>query len=490
MLAQSRMTDTSRRVISNARLRVLGYAVGAGLHFAIIVMIARYLGTEGFGHYTFILAFVSVFQLFADLGIRHILIRDIAVNREHFATRLGLARTVLWFLSLLSLGLIVLLANVLQLTDELRQSTYLAGLAAIVTFYGLGYSAVLRAFEEMEWDILVFVLHKVIFIALIWGTVHTDLRLYGVFGAMLVANSGQYLLYWGLVRIRHGRAKLSIDLQAAWALLCDAVPLGIAEVLRRLTWQTDKLLLVALGTPVAAGLFSAGYKFIEAMQPFTTNLTLPLFPVFSRLARVSHSELLRAYARSLKFLYVLGLPLAVMLFVFSDRLVVLFFGAPYHAAAMSLKVLSPVVILLLPAAVYSYVCTALGRQRLYLGCVAVALGVNIGLDVLLIPRYSHVGAAVGTLGAEIVLFLSALLIMHRLDRTFTGLRLLWRPLLASVAVGFCCWCVADQALTLVLAGVLTGSAAYLALLLLLQTFTPPERLLLRDVLWFRLKSIT
>ena len=50
---------------------------------------------------------------------------------------------------------------------------YIAGLAAIVTFFSLGYSAVLRGFEEMEWDILGFVLHKAIFIALIWLTVQT-----------------------------------------------------------------------------------------------------------------------------------------------------------------------------------------------------------------------------------------------------------------------------------------------------------------------------
>ena len=102
---------------------------------------------------------------------------------------------------------------------------------------------------------------------------------------MLLANASQWCYFWVLVSIRHGRAKLSLDLAASWVLLSDAFPLGMAEILGRLTQHVGKILLAALGTPMALGLFSAAYKFLEAMSPFTTNLTLPLFPVFSRLAQ-------------------------------------------------------------------------------------------------------------------------------------------------------------------------------------------------------------
>src|SRR3990172_717922 len=168
------MNETAQRVMQNSVLRVGGYAIGAGLYFLTIILTARYLGTERFGNFAFILAFVSIFQLVVDMGVRNILIRDIAVDKAHFAQKLGVARTLLWILSCLTMVLIVLVANVLHVSEEVRQSIYLAGLAVIVTFYGLGYSAVLRAFEEMEWDILGFVLHKVVFIGLIGSMISTD----------------------------------------------------------------------------------------------------------------------------------------------------------------------------------------------------------------------------------------------------------------------------------------------------------------------------
>src|SRR2546430_5251251 len=131
------MATTGKHVLNNSIVRAAGYASGAAVFFVTVVMIARYLGAEGFGHYSLIIALVGIFQLVADMGVRNILVRNIALEHENFQTHLGIAQTLLWMLSLVSLGCIVLLANLLGLTPEVRQSRDFAGLAPIVTFYDL-----------------------------------------------------------------------------------------------------------------------------------------------------------------------------------------------------------------------------------------------------------------------------------------------------------------------------------------------------------------
>jgi O-antigen/teichoic acid export membrane protein len=484
------MSNIGQRVLKNSLFRVGGYAVGALVFFATIVLIARYLGTEDFGQFAFIMAFVGIFQLVADMGVRNIVIRDIALDKANFRRYLGVARTLLWLCSLLSLLGIVGLANLLSLSEAVRQSTYIAGLAVIFIFHGLGYSAVLRAFEEMEWDILGFVLHKVVFIALIWGVTQTAWGLRGVFAAMLLANAGQWLYFWCLVGVRHGRAKLVLDLPAVRTLFVEAFPLGIAEILKRLTRHIDKLLLAALGTPVALGLFSAAYKFLEAMVPFTVNLTLPLFPVFSRLAQETPQRFFKAYEQSLKFLYVMGTPLAVVLCVLAERIVVLCFGEAYREAASTLRILALTVILVLPTSMYGYVFTALGQQRVYMGCVTVALVINAGLALLLIPLYGHLGAALGVFAGEAVLFLCGLIMLQRLGGSLASLRLMARPLLAGLALGLCCWIVRDMPLASMGLGVSSGLVMYACVLGLLHTFTPREQTLLLDAMRVRVGGVT
>src|SRR5215831_9969534 len=120
------MSDISRRVLNNSLFRAAGYAIGAAVFFVTIVLIARYLGAEGFGHFSFIIALVGIFQLVADMGVRNILVRDIALDKANFRKYLGIARALLWMLSLISMGCIVMLANLLDLTAEVRQSMYIA----------------------------------------------------------------------------------------------------------------------------------------------------------------------------------------------------------------------------------------------------------------------------------------------------------------------------------------------------------------------------
>ena len=91
------MSETSKRVVKNSLSRLSGYAVGAGLFFMTFVLIARYLGVEGFGRFSSILACVGIIQRLADMGVRNILVRNMAVDRENFALYLGIARTLMWF---------------------------------------------------------------------------------------------------------------------------------------------------------------------------------------------------------------------------------------------------------------------------------------------------------------------------------------------------------------------------------------------------------
>jgi O-antigen/teichoic acid export membrane protein len=440
----------------------------------VVVVIARYLGVEGFGHYSFVMAVAGVFQLLADMGVRNIVIRDLAVAPELVRDRLAVARTLLVILSLLSLGGIALVAWTIDLPLEVRQSLLLAGVAVMTTFYALGYSAVLRAFEHMDQDILGFVAHKALLLALVFAVSRTAWGLRGVFVATAIANAGLYLYYRTLVSRRHGVTRLSRDLGAAWALMAESFPLGVAEVVRRLAWQVDRLVLTALAGPVAVGLFSTAYKFLEAAKPLAENLTLPLFPVLSRLARDSRTAAFDTYARGLRILYALAVPAAVVLAVLAEPIVRLLFGPSYRPAATALALMAPVVVLMLPTSLYGFLFTALGLQRRYTACVTAALVTNLGLDLLLIPRWSYRGAAVATLAGESALFLAGAFVLHRLGGGWAPFALLWRPAVAAVAPIVLCGLVRDRGWALVAVGTAASLAGYVVALVALGAFTRAE----------------
>jgi O-antigen/teichoic acid export membrane protein len=459
------------RVAKNSALRAGGYTLGAAMFFVAVIVIGRHLGVEDFGHYSFIVALVGVFQSMADMGVRNVFIRDVAVEPESVRARLGVARTLLVALSLVSLAGISALAFLLSLPREVRLAMCLAGVASMVTFSALGYSAVLRAFERMDVDIFGFVAHKALFLVLMLAVARARLGLLGVFGGLLLANLGLYAYYRALVERHHGRSRLSLDFRAALRLLTESFPLGTAEVLRRLLWQADRLVLTALSSAGAVGLFSAAYKFLEAAQPLAQNITLPLFPGFSRMARTDPERLRVSCERSLRLLFVISVPGAVILGLLAERILVTVWGRQYMAAAPALAVMAPVAALLLPTSLFAYFFTALERQRLYALSVAAGLGVKLVLGGLLVPGLAHVGAGIASLAAETTVLATGLLLLRRLGVRRTGVMQLHRPLLAALPLAGLCWVTRGLSLWWLLAGALLGVACYGLLLPLLGGVT-------------------
>jgi len=471
--------SNGRRVLRNSLLRGAGFVLGSGLQFLTIVVVARYLGVAGFGRFSLVMAIGGLFQIVVDMGVRNVVVRDLAVDRERLAERVGVARTLVLLLSGASLAVVAVLALAV-FEGELRQALLIGGVAMLVTMYSLVYGSVLRAFEEMDLDIAGFVLHKLVLVALVGVVAGTAWGLRGVFLAMLVANLCQLLYYQLLVRVRHGRTRLSGDLRAAWRLLEASFLLGVAELLRRSTWYADRLLLAALATPAALGLFTTAYKFVEAMRPLAMNLTLPLFPALSRMAVESRERLACAFERSLKFLAVAGLPPALLLAVYAERLVTLLFSQEFAGAAPALRLLAPVLLLQLPAALFTYVFTALGWQRAWGISAGLCLSVNLVMNLVLIPRFAASGAAVALLLSELTLLGTGLAFLKSLTGRLPALAPLGRPLAAAAAMAVPCWLAREAALPLAAGGALGGSLLYIAVLLGLGTFSRGELSAMRD----------
>ncbi|MFH2104715.1 MAG: oligosaccharide flippase family protein, partial [Parcubacteria group bacterium] len=68
----------ARKVAHNTMIQFAGKALGTVLALVTIAFMTRYLGQKGFGEYTTIIAFLSVFATMADLGLYMVVTREIS----------------------------------------------------------------------------------------------------------------------------------------------------------------------------------------------------------------------------------------------------------------------------------------------------------------------------------------------------------------------------------------------------------------------------
>jgi O-antigen/teichoic acid export membrane protein len=417
----------SQRIARNITLLLSSELVGFGILFCITVLIARYLGSTGFGYYSFVLAFVGLFQLIAESGLGTILIREIAVDRKNLPSLLGSSKSLIWILSIAVLALILLTASFISMEDTVRKATFIMGAAVLATVHAMGYNSVFRAMEEFEYNAIGFVLHKVILLTLTVIVIKFRLGLVEIALSYLVSNVTLWFFYYLVVRRRYLRPKMSVNINQWKRLISEAAPIGIASILRKISWQVDILILSAMGTAASVGLFSAPYKIIHAFNMISGTLAIPLFPFFSRLAKVSTEDVFHACEKNLKFLFIISIPLTVILTALSYPIVSMVYGEKFLNSHSALQILGFVLLFLFPSSQFLYIFSALGKQKLYTVSSFLSLILNIVLDLILIPKLDFIGACIGTLVAESALFGISLYFIKSMSSDFSLVRASWKP---------------------------------------------------------------
>lgn len=158
-----------------------------------------------------------------------------------------------------------------------------------------------------------------------------------------------------------------------------------------------------------------------------------LFPVISSLeSRGDRWGVANAYVQSVRHMAMLALPLAVGGVVFARPLLHLLFGAAYGPAATPLAVLlfgAALVALTQPA---TSVILSRDRQRFLLVTAVVTAGVNVLLDLLVIPVYGAVGAAAANVAIQALLLIVQSVFVIRVLPATVPLASLARTLAAVV----------------------------------------------------------
>jgi O-antigen/teichoic acid export membrane protein len=188
----------------------------------------------------------------------------------------------------------------------------------------------------------------------------------------------------------------------------------------------------------------------------------------------------RTLRLSIKLLVLLALPLAAVVTLLADFMIGTLGGAeflPHGAIALRLVMWS------IPIgwinSVTNYAIVSLGlERRLTIGFVVGVLFNMVG-NILLIPRFGYVAAALTTVASEMVLLLLFNVYLRQRLEPIGWVNLLWRPVAAAGLMAGGMWLGMQIHVAL---GVVAGLALYGVGLWLLRVFGAEERGVLAQVL--------
>ena len=413
-LARQPTTDTHRfRVpphlheIVSAAKAVLGIRVGASaLNYIVIVVLARMLGSDAYGVYTYVFAWLAILSLVARVGLPaaavHYLPNYVATAQWHLVA--GFLRTALRSIVGVAMAIGILAALVVVgLRDDIDDEMYvplLCGLLALpIPAVAVHYSQVGRAFGWVKWAYgPPQFLHPVLVLAgatgLWLGNAHSATTIVlAALGASLALAALQAWVYRQRLRPQLTNVQAAAR-DPRW--LRAGLTLLVVDGLWFALSQIDVLLLGGYVPASEIGHYGAAVRVSMLVHFFMQAMVSLAEPRMAALWSDHKLEQMRAVWRdTLRFAILPTIAVTVVIVALGRDLLGLF-GAEFESAYSALTVLALGNLCSVAVGPSLPALKAAGRRRPAAIVFACACVVAVALDVILIPLYGTTGAAVGT----------------------------------------------------------------------------------------------
>ena len=467
------------RTLRNSMLVVGARALAKLAVFVVVVLLWRHLGAEPYGRFATMVVYVTLVGVVADLGLQTVFIRDASRDRRVFTRYLANLLSARLFLSLVAL---VILAVALRL---LSPALFPYTLPAFVLLLTTSYSSLLRAVFYIRGRLGYEAIAIVAEALLLLGLTIVAIGRHATWDVFLWVYAVTYLftcLFPFVVLRWRWRERVTIRLEPAFVrrLLAAGLPLALGFTITTVYAQLDLVLLQLFKNFQVVGWYSAANKYIDAVAWVPQSAMGAVFPALALLSAGDRRRLAFAYQKSYKMLAILGLPLAVGIGVTADSIVHLTRG--FEQSIPALRILAPSVVLLFVNNAFIYTLTAINRQVDFTRLALFTLAVNVALNLVLIPPYGYLGAAVASTLTECALFAGGwwLLRRHRLALRMVGS--VGRVLVSAALMGATVYLIRSWPLGLVAP---VGAAIYVAALVVLRALDAEEWSIIRSGLTSR-----
>ncbi|MCK4820743.1 polysaccharide biosynthesis C-terminal domain-containing protein, partial [bacterium] len=161
--------------------------------------------------------------------------------------------------------------------------------------------------------------------------------------------------------------------------------------------QIDRLSIGYFLSPVEVGVYGAAWSIVALLLFIPQAFSFLALPIFSKLfSKQSITELREIFKKIAKTMFEISLPILLCVIIMSKDILTILYGKDYAVGATALSILGLGVFsesILGPAA---DCLVGAGKTRAPLIATSVGCLVNIILNILLIPIYGIIGAALAT----------------------------------------------------------------------------------------------
>ena len=426
-----------KQLMKNVSWLFVAKSVPSAANILELIILARVLGLELFGMLTLVIAYVRIINSLLDFRVWESVVKYVGEfiekkEVEHALSMIKFSYIVDFVTGLVAFAVCILLAGfaneVFIKSPDGFDLVLIFSFSLVVATVNSTSEALFRVFDRFKTIVFVQSAKAVFKLGSVLAALYMGYGIRGVLVAYVAASFFEFMLTQVVVTMMLKDKGLEGWFSSRVSLL--------SHRMREITWfllntsfnatlkiaDEGRVAVLILGYFFGSG--AAGlYKVARSIIKVVGRIVDPLYEaIFPKLVSLSTLKLYDRFAEivkfSLKSLLKLVIPVLVIVLLFTEQIIELVFGGQYVPASDTMRVLAVAVLFAGSTFWLKPMLLAIGRPGLRTAVSTFKVLFYVALLLLLVPRYSYLGAGIAYLIVELIHFMAAVYLAKRFNRMY------------------------------------------------------------------------
>lgn len=428
-----------RKVAQNTIIQIIGKSVTTMLGILALVLMTRYLGTEGFGQYTTISSFLVFFGILVDFGLTLVTAQMLAEPGAEQNKTISNLFTVRFFSAFIFLGMAPLVVLFFPYPAVVKVGVAIATLPYFLLSLNQILVGLFQKNLQMGKVMLAEFVSRLILLVLIIFAIWLDLGLLAIITTTVISTIAAFTTNF-IFSLKYIRISFAFDWKIWRKIFQKCWPLAFGIAFNLIYFKADTIILSLYRTQTEVGLYGAPYRVLEVVLTIPTmfmGVILPILTNFWLSKKLAEFE--KVVKMSFDFLIILAVPMVVGTLFLAKPLMIMIAGKDFSPSGEILKILILASGIIFVGTFFGHIIVAIEKQKQMIWAYGLTAILSLIGYLIFIPHYSYFGAAWMTVFAESLIALIGFLVVWRATKIKFSPLILNKTLFASFIMGLFLW---------------------------------------------------
>lgn len=387
------------KLISNTLIQSLGKIISALIGFLTVFLLTRYLGVDGYGKFTLVFAYLTIFTVLADFGLHLSMIKELATFKGKKEEIIGTYFTLRFILVILSTILALVCLLFTPYSFDLKIAILITSISVNIGLISGFSNAIFQSDLRLDLITLFDVIGKITTVICILIFIFLKLNFYFIISTVLIGNSVALVLAISFLK-KEEKLFIGFNRNIATTLLKMSIPVGITSFFSLLYFKIDTLLLSFFKDTSEVAYYGVSYKIFENILVLWGFYMASAYPILS--SKIDNLKEFNSFLRkNVKTAIFLSLCLVVIFYFSAPYIIKYLAGDEFLVSVNALKILLFSIPFFFINNIIYHVFILKNKPWILVKIFFISLIFNIILNVLIIPKCGFIGASATTLITEV-----------------------------------------------------------------------------------------